>query len=178
MLAAFTNVPLLATPSTQAPVQLLALIYDAVLLPWENYGANGLVYKPSYEEKGIMDTYTRKCGFQDIDDRKWYQKVKTAYNMDRYDNTFMSDHLPQYSCKWCKTDFTQDKERMIYDKMYLRHYITKSFEEYVIKLKIRGMFYPKHRNYDSFFEMNKDMASQKEELIKWAEEYVKKYKKE
>ena len=35
------------------------------------------------------------------------------------------------------------------------------------------MFHIKHRNYDEFFEMNQDMSARKEELIKWAEEYVK-----
>jgi hypothetical protein len=35
------------------------------------------------------------------------------------------------------------------------------------------MFHVKHRNYDEFFEMNQDMMDRKEELIKWADKYVK-----
>jgi hypothetical protein len=149
--------------------------YDAVLLEWKNYGANGLVYKPNYQEKGIIDTYTKIGGFQKSDNKSWYQKVKTAYNMNNYNNTFRSDHLPKSDCKWCKTDFSQNKEVMIYDKIYLRHYITKSFEEYVTKLKIRGMFHPKHRGYDSFFDMNQDMIDKKEKLIQLANEIVEKH---
>ena len=149
--------------------------YDAVLLEWKNYGANGLVYKPNYQERGIIDTYTKIGGFQRSDDCSWFQKVKTVYNMNTYNNTFKSDHLPKSDCKWCKTDFSQNKETMIYDRMYLRHYITKSFEEYVTKLKIRGMFHPKHRGYDSFFDMNQDMLDKKEELIQLANEMIEKY---
>lgn len=148
--------------------------YDAVVLQWENYGANGHVYKPNYKEKNIIDTYTTKVGYQLSDDDKWYQKVKTVYNMNVYDDTFMSDRLPKYESKWCKTNFSQDKEKLIYDNIYIRHYITKSWEEYIWKIYIRGMFNPKHRNIDSFFEMNNDMINKKEELIKIAEHILNK----
>ena len=152
--------------------------YDAILLQWENHGANGLVYKPDYTKKGIIDTYTKKIGFQKSDDNKWFEKVKTVYNMNTYDNTFRSDHLPKSDSNWCKTNFSQDKEKIVYDKMYIRHYITKSWEEYIWKIYLRGMFHPKHRGYNSFFEMNQDMIDKKEELIKWAEKYIEKNNKE
>ena len=56
--------------------------------------------------------------------------------------------------------------------MYIRHYITKSWEEYVIKLKVRGMFYTNHRSYDDFFEINTDMLNKKEELLKIADDII------
>lgn len=32
--------------------------YDAFIMQWKCYGANGHVNKPDYSEKGLVDTYT------------------------------------------------------------------------------------------------------------------------
>lgn len=143
--------------------------YDAVILRWQNYGANGLIYKPDYSKHGLIETYTQQIGYQSID-----YTVKTLYNMHKYNNSFYcSMHRPQRSINWCMTDFSQDDTRYLFDKIYVRHYITKSWEEYVIKINLRGMFYPRHRKYDSFFEMNPDMLDKKEKLIKIADDIIK-----
>ena len=141
--------------------------YDAILLTWMNFGANGLINKPDYSKKGIIETYTKRCNFSGIDKHMWVQRIKTVYNMKHFnDNLFRSDHIPNMQSHWCRTNYSQNTEDLIYDKIYLRHYITKSWEEYIWKLNIRGMFYKYHRNYNSFFEMNTDMINKKEELIK------------
>jgi hypothetical protein len=146
--------------------------YDAVILQWQNYNANGHVYKPNYEEKGIIDTYAQKCG-KSINDAAW-KSTKLMYKLSDFKkHYFLGTHLCYDFCKWCKTDYSKELNKICYDNIYLRHYLTKSWEEYVWKLNVRGMFHAKHRNYDEFFEMNKDMFDRKEELIKWAEEYVK-----
>jgi hypothetical protein len=140
--------------------------YDAICLNWKVYGANGLIHKPDYTKKGIIETYTKPCELQHIDKCFWHQSVKTVYNMNNFTNkTFYSECLPSLKINWCKTNYTQDKKTLVYDKMFLRHYITKSWEEYVWKLKTRGMFYNNHRKYDSFFEMNSDMKSMRKELL-------------
>ena len=140
--------------------------YDAVLINWKNYGANGLINKPDYSKKGIVETYNKPCEFQLMDKVFWHETVKTVYNMHKFtDDLFKSECTPNLTRNWCKTNYTQDKEHLIYDKMFIRHYITKSWEEYVWKLKTRGMFYSNHRNYDSFFEMNPDMLDKKEKLL-------------
>ena len=130
------------------------------------YIINGLIHKPNYKEKGIIDTYTKKCNFQNVDAEYWYQTLKTVYNMNHYTNICMSDHVPILNSIWCKTNFTQNIKEFLYDNIYIRHYITKSWDEYVAKLKIRGMFTKSHRNYESFFEMNTDMIPLKNELMK------------
>lgn len=49
---------------------------------------------------------------------------------------------------------------------YLKHYITKSLEEYLWKLYVRGMHcYDRHRRIDDFFQINPDMKNRKDELI-------------
>ena len=58
--------------------------YDAVILQWQNYNANGHVYKPNYEEKGIIDTYTQKCG-KSINDAAW-KSTKLMYKLSGFKN--------------------------------------------------------------------------------------------
>lgn len=149
--------------------------YDAVVLYWENYGANGLIWKPDYSKRGIMETYIQKAGFQHSDNPR--DLCKVAYNMKDYTpEKYKNYRETKDRIKWCNTDFIQDEESIVLDKIYLRHYITKSWEEYVWKLKVRGMFYMSHRKYDSFFEMNPDMLDRKDELIELADKIIDKYK--
>ena len=143
--------------------------YDAVMLQWENYNANGHIFKPDYSKKGILDTYTQKCSKSK--DPDWKNR-KVVYKLKSFEKRyFCGVHLCNKSIKWCKTDFSNKLNGNSYNNIYLRHYITKSWEEYVWKLKIRGMF-SSHRNYDDFFYMNPDLLDKKEELLKIAENNV------
>lgn len=146
--------------------------YDAVVLHWQNYGANGHIYKPDYKEKGIIETYTKK-GEQSCNDRL-IMTAKIAYKLSKFTkNSFSAVYIPSSLVNWCKTNFKHDKNEVILDKIYLRHYITKSFEEYVQKVYIRGMFSKnRHRNLDDFFSVNPDMLDKKEELLKLANEII------
>ena len=138
--------------------------YDVVILNWENYNANGHIKKPNYNENGLVKTYTRKCE-KSIRDSIW-KSTKLMYKLTDLKKYYISGtHLCSRLCKYCKTDYSQELHKFIYKNIYLRHYITKSWEEYVWKLKTRGMFFPKHRNYNEFFEMNPDMKYMKEKLI-------------
>ena len=138
--------------------------YDVVILNWQNYNANGYIKKPDYNQKCIIETYTQICN-KSIHDSIW-KSTKLMYKLTNLKKYYIrSTHLCSQLCKWCKTDYSQELHQFIYKNIYLRHYITKSWEEYVWKLKNRGMFFPKHRNYNEFFEMNQDMKYIKEELI-------------
>jgi hypothetical protein len=53
----------------------------------------------------------------------------------------------------------------VYDKIYIRHYITKSWEEYIWKRKTRGYFVGKIKTLDCFFDINPDMCHLKTKLI-------------
>ena len=117
------------------------------------------------QKKGIIETYTQKCD-KSINDPTW-KTTKLMYNLNEYKKYYYTgSHMCSELCKWCKTDYSKENNIICYDKIYLRHYLTKSWEEYIWKLKIRGMFYINHRNYEEFFEMNKDMYDKKETLIK------------
>ena len=147
--------------------------YDAVILQWQNYGANGLIYTPDYKQKGIIKYYTECCNFTKIDRPAWFRNVKSVHHLNNYTkNSYNSGHVPNLKTNWCRTDFSQNKKSIIYDNMYIRHYITKSWEEYVNKIKIRGLFNRIHRNYEDFFYLNPDMLNKKEELLKIADDII------
>ena len=143
--------------------------FDAVLLQWKNYGSNNLIYKPDYTQHGIIDTYIKEAeGKFNISNTCL---TKTCYNLKNYkDDFYWTVHQPSENCAYCKTNFEKDRQKFIYDKIFLRHYVVKSWEEFVWKTKVRGRFGIKHRNsYDSFFDINPSMISQKQELIHLAE---------
>ena len=96
--------------------------YDAIVLPWKCYGANGLINKPDYKDKGVIDTYTEEVkGF--VPASYSTSLNKTCYNLTKYNHNFYyNNHIPNICCNYIKLEDT-----------YIRHYITKSWEEYVWK---------------------------------------------
>ena len=55
--------------------------------------------------------------------------------------------------KYIKADGTFKRTEIVYEPLYLRHYITKSVEEYCHKVYVRGMFHTGHRQMKSLYEM-------------------------
>lgn len=145
--------------------------YDVVALQWQNYGASGHIKKPDYGVKGLIETYTQKCG-RSINDRN-YHTMKNVYNLNTFKkSSFRGVHVCDRAIKWCKTDYSKDLKTCSYQNIYIRHYITKSWEEYVYKLNVRGMFHPKHRNYEEFFCMNEDLRDRQEEMMDMIPEII------
>ena len=137
--------------------------YEAVKILWQNYNANGYVYKPDYNKKNIQETYTQPCGFTNFDKRSG-GIVKLLFNL----KLFKLDHIINVHCVHSDCKILEKT-----DELYLRHYITKSWEEFVWKLKIRGMFYIQHRNFNDFFEMNPELIPKKTELLDIAQKILK-----
>lgn len=140
--------------------------YDAFVMSWECYGANGLVNKPNYSENfGVLQNYPDKCkGF--INNPARFH-MKSCYNLHTFEQTFCRDvHQPSDQCKWCRTDYSVDREKEIYNIIYIRHYITKSWEEYMDKKYTRGFFVGISRTDDFFFNVNPDMRHLKDSLLK------------
>lgn len=148
--------------------------YDAFILQWKCYGANGLIYKPNYDNKGLIETYTELA---DMEFENNIGITKTCYNLNTYQNAFFwNQHQPSNDCKWCKSDLRQFRLRPIFKNIYIRHYITKSWEEFVWKLKIRGEFSNDLKSYKIFFKQNHNMLDKKEELLEIAKEIINKNK--
>lgn len=138
--------------------------YDEVLLYWINYGANGHVDRPDYVGS-YRSYYTKRCEY-DENDKKYHTIRKKAVNMRHIKDTyhFISHHHPSSRC-FCNSAGVADRLSICTDHIYLKHYITKSFEDYYYKLYKRGMCYKEHRSLDDFFKMNSDMAPLKDEIL-------------
>ena len=139
--------------------------YDAFIMQWKCYGANGLINKPNYSDKGVVETYTKEIQGH-IPTATPQSLSKSCYNLNTYqENYFLYTHQPSKECNFCRTNFERERNKPVYDKIYIRHYITKSWEEYVWKRRRRGFLFGKIRDYRFFFEVNPDMKNRKEELI-------------
>lgn len=143
--------------------------YDALVLTWKCYGANNLINKPDYSIKGVVDTYlTPVQGYIPICNQKYNKK--TCYNLKTYNNFYNDTHTPKDTCNFCNPIFEKNLLKNTYSKIYLRHYITKSWEEYVWKKTIRGYFMGFARSFEAFFKMNPEMRPLKNQLLSTIDE--------
>lgn len=137
--------------------------HDAIMLHWKNYGCSGHITKPIYD-KPIYEIYTEECGYTLLD-KKQCNCTKMCFNMKKLQERFIfGSHTAL--CNYVKPDFTWDRTKVVFGKIYIRHYITKSFEEYVWKLTKRGMMCPEHRKIDDFFEMHPNLLNDKDKMLK------------
>ena len=80
--------------------------YDAFIMLWKCYGADGHVNKPDYGDKGVVGTYTKVARNRMVDKAK--SLVKTCYNLKKYvPENFHNQHRPSDMCNWCNTDFNK-----------------------------------------------------------------------
>lgn len=136
---------------------------DAVLIQWMNYGASGRVYKPDYNGRDYREFYTER-GEQTSNDRGFKITTKIIWNLNKEIIRFIGVHCCPYH--WVMTNGIRDRKVVTYEKIYLKHYVTKSWEEYIWKLYKRGMHcFDKHRKDKDFFEINPDMKDRYDELI-------------
>lgn len=146
--------------------------YDFIVIQWMNFGANGHIYKPNYNGKDYREFYTTKADFSDAD-ATFKMDSKCCWNL----NKITRWNLCGLHCgagNWVKTDFKKDRRSTVYDKIYLSHYVTKSWEEYLWKLYVRGMHCGnRHRKDNDFFQINKDMLDKYDECMKFKEKYLK-----
>lgn len=132
--------------------------HDGMLVYWKNYGVSGRIFKPVYD-KPIYDIYTEPCGYELFSDFKYYKITKFCVNMNKWkpEHKYWIHNAPR---NWIKADGTYKRTEIVHEPLYLRHFITKSVEEYLHKVYVRGMFHPSHRKLQSLYEMcpeTKDM---------------------
>lgn len=139
--------------------------YDAIILKWKCYGANNHIEKPDYSKNGVVETYTNEM--KGIIPDKAGSYMKTCYNLKKYkEDFFFNQHHPNNICNWINSGLEKNMFTMCYKNIFIRHYITKSWEEYANKIMHRGFAWGGKRNYDFFFSVNPEMKHMKDELIK------------
>lgn len=139
--------------------------YSEVMLYWKNYGANGHINKPDYSKvESFREYYTKECGYTEFDTKMHYINKKVI-NMHKISSKYRVLQHPPSMITYTNTELIKDYKNPTFNKIYLKHYITKSWEEYKWKLLTRGMCCKNHRKIDDFFEMNTELLNVKEELI-------------
>ena len=139
--------------------------YDAFVMLWECYGADGHIHTPDYRNVGVVGTYKRAVDNRLVD--KDGSSVKTCYRLERYKPEFFhNQHHPSAACSWCNTDFQTQSIKSKLTNIYIRHYVTKSWDEYLWKRLTRGFFWGRTRMFDMFFTVNPDLMPIKKTLIK------------
>lgn len=145
--------------------------HAAVLLQWQNIGASGHIRKPNYEGD-YRKYYTEVCP-----DSEWDAKTRINTKICWNLNKITRWHLCGLHCcagDWIRTNHHKNRRADVFDKMYLKHYITKSWEEYLWKLYVRGCHcYNYHRKENDFFQINKSMQDKYDECMEFKEKYLK-----
>lgn len=136
--------------------------HDAIVLKWCNYGANGRIHKPNYSKISMFDAYKNEVGNIELDERLDYM-AKVCYNLKTYERSHFTDMHTPGKCNVVTANPEWGK---------VQHFITRSFEEYVNKLVLRGMCHIGHRKIEDFFVYNKDMLDKKEELMELANKII------
>lgn len=127
-----------------------------LLLSWMNYGANGHIKRP---EGGVLENYT-KPGVVCESDSQWAKKSLVNVKL----------------CKGLKTIHifkgnidvegnADEHADLIYKKIWLNHYFTKSWEDFCERMFNRGNMQNDFRTLDNFFACNPDMIDRDKELI-------------
>ena len=63
-----------------------------------------------------------------------------------------------------------------FHKAHIKHYFTKSWEDWIVRITQRGDVSPGHRKLMDFFYANSDMTKDKDNLLKIYEEIVANWK--
>jgi hypothetical protein len=141
--------------------------YAVLVLRWKNYSADGHVYRP---DGGVIENYKTPCSNTAyLDTIKIANKL--AFNLHKWnkDTVKCNFHIPLEKSsdkfKWCKTDYTSGDTSVSYKNIYIRHYITKSFEDYCNKLFVRGQF-SKSMTISRFFNLNYDISRDNKDVVK------------
>ena len=129
--------------------------HQAVLIYWQNYGCSGHIYKPD-DNRPPYEIYTEKCSYEKYSDEKYFKITKFIVNMNKYKPT-MKFWIHCANVDFIKADMTYKRTAICLEPLYLRHYITRSAEEYAWKVWVRSTFHPGHRCWKSLREMDGDI---------------------
>ena len=136
--------------------------YDAVIISWETYGSCGHISRPN--DGTVFENYTYKTnGF--LTNKRVFH-CKSCYNIKTFKPSFLGTvHQPTDKCNWCRTDYSKDREELIFDNIYIKHYLSKSWQDYVEKRTKRGYFIGITRTNDFYFNLNPEFKCIRRELM-------------
>ena len=130
-----------------------------ILLAWKLYGANGHIKRP---EGKVVDNYTTHLPEGAILDGNIYNwAVKSLVNIAKCDG--MKNIHEFKGCVF--TNHQTPIHKLCFDKAWINHYYSKSWEDYLDRIFARGNMQNNFRSLDQFFKVNPDMIDQEEKLV-------------
>jgi hypothetical protein len=132
-------------------------ISGALLIPWKIYSANGLINKTG---ENVVDTFVVSIENPRKGDLDYKTFAKVSCQEDK---SYMKHH---HEHALARPLYASEKR-----KCHLKHYITKSWEEWCERILRRGQIVRNYRKLDDFFLYNKDMEGIREELYKYCEKH-------
>lgn len=136
--------------------------WPAIWLSWKMYGASGRISSP-HPQIGVLEAYPNPAGGR-CDINKW--NIKSFVNIKKC-RGFITIHEADGGKLTNGGHYNEPQNKnLCYDKAWLNHYFTKSWEDFCIRFFKRGNMQNNYRTLDQFFSVNIDMIPQKERLIK------------
>ena len=129
--------------------------YSAVMLNWKMIGASGHISRPKC---GVLEAYTVEE--KPMKENSYYM-YKSFCNMHKWRGIYNVHNSPGY----VNTNHNEDTSEWCYDKAWINHYFTKSWEDWCDRIFKRGDIMAGHRKLSEFFESNPDMLYLKDELM-------------
>ena len=129
--------------------------YSAIFLNWKIMTANGHTMKP---ETGVIQAYTEEISFHECG---LTTPHKSFCNLNRWEG--LKNHHTANNA--VNTNHCDKGYELLYDKAWLNHYFTKSWEDWCRTIFERGCTQSGHRKLEQFFMINKNMEHMKSELI-------------
>ena len=146
----------------------------AVFLSWKMYGASGQIH---YTPGKLVDKFyeAQEVYTDSLDERTAYLWVKSFVNMRKAPHYWDLMHI-------CEGGVNTDHEvdvikNNLYDKAWINHYFTKSWEEWCMRFINRDDKQWSNRDIDMFFIVNHDLWHKHDELIRFFRELQQIYKK-
>ena len=132
-----------------------------ILLSWVLYGANGHINRP---KEGVVKSYTSHLPLGSImpRERSW-TSLKSLINIKNNEGYGTSFHRIAGCIKTDKIGTS--KGPLCFEKAWINHYYTKSFEDYCNRMFSRGNMQNNFRDFDQFFYFNPELLPQKIEML-------------
>lgn len=132
--------------------------YAGILLSWRLYGANKHIKRP---KGNVVDNYTSYMPDGFLLDGHFAVNVKSLVNVKKCSglNTI-------HVFKECQLTNHSNDKILSFQKAWLNHYYTKSWEDYLDRIFSRGNMQNNFRSLDQFFKCNPEFTEdQKKEMI-------------
>ena len=140
--------------------------FDGLFIFWKMYNANNLIEPPC--DFKIVNNYTTI--FESNDPHLCL--CKSFVNLKK-DIELKSHHAVERGVNTLKSNSRWD---ISYDKIWINHYYTKSWSEWLVQIFKRGDLWRGHRRLFDFFTINPEMKNKLPELISNMGSLYRKYK--